>query len=257
MRRALEGNPDDLTALMTLDDVFARRGMHEEALKVLDRLAQRVAHSPSATELLLLEQLGTKRQSYVSDLGQPPPSEWRNMAELDRLVTTLLSQGRARTAADVLEKANPPERASWDVLDRMATIRLHLGEPAQARALWQQGMGEAPDPAVAAARIAATHLAEVDFEAARRAYRRALGAKPGLFEACYGLAILEQDAGDASAAYEMARKAVASAPNDVSREAAAKIRGAVERFATMVAGEARREAFAATGRGEDRLTLRP
>ena len=131
MRRALEGNPDDLTAPMTLDDVFALCGMHEEALKVLDRLEQRVAHSPSATGLLLLEQLGTKRQSYVSDLGEPPPSEWRNMAELDRLVTTLLSQGRARTAADVLEKANPPERAPWDMLDRMATLRLHLGEPAR------------------------------------------------------------------------------------------------------------------------------
>ena len=88
------------------------------------------------------------------------------MAELDRVVTGLLATGRAAAAADILEKANPPERASWDVLDRMATLRLHLGEPARARALWQKGLGEAPDPAVAAARIGATYLAEEDFESA-------------------------------------------------------------------------------------------
>ncbi len=164
------------------------------------------------------------------------------MAELDRVVTGLLATGRAAAAADILEKANPPERASWDVLDRMATLRLHLGEPARARALWQQGLGEAPDPAVAAARIGATYLAEEDFESARRAYRRALAAKPDLFEACYSLAVLEQDAGDATAAYELAKQAVASAPNDRSREAAAMIAAAVKRFAAST-GDSERQSL--------------
>jgi tetratricopeptide (TPR) repeat protein len=257
MRRTLDLDPYDMTTLMTLEDAYARRGMHEEALEVLDRLQERAARHPAANGLLLLQQLTTKRGHYVGELGETPALEWRNMAELDRLVTTLLSRGRSRTAADILEKANPPERASWDVLDRMATLRLHLGEPARARALWQQGMGGAPVPAVAAARIAATHLAEADFEAARRAYHRALGAKPDLFEACYGLAILELDAGDATAASEMARKAAATAPNDACREAAETIRRAAERFATTVADDGRRENLPATGRGADRLTLRP
>jgi tetratricopeptide (TPR) repeat protein len=230
LRRVLEREPDELTTLMSLDRALAQRGMHEEALDVLGRLEQRAVRHPAASEHIL-PKTAEERRFYESQLGDPPPSEWRNMAELDRLVTALLATGRARSAADVLEKANPPERSSWDVLDRMATLRLHLGEPARARALWQQGMGEAPDPAVAAARIAASHLAELDFEAARRDYHRALAAKPGLFEACYGLAVLEQDAGDATAALEMARKAEASAPDDHSREAAVSIARAVERFA--------------------------
>ena len=91
-------------------------------------------------------------------------------------------------------------------------------------------MGEAPDPAVAAARIGAAYLAEEDFESARKAYRRALAARPGLFEACYGLAVLELDAGDAAAAHDLATKAVAAAPDDRSRDAAARITRAVERF---------------------------
>ena len=157
------------------------------------------------------------------------------MAELDRVLTALLASGRAESAADVLEKANPPERSSWEVLDRMATLRLHLGEPARAPALWQRGMGEAPEPAVASARIGATHLAEEDFDAARLAYRRALESKPGLFEACFGLAVLEQDAGDATAAYELARKAVAAAPMIV-RATPRAIAAAVERFAAKPAG---------------------
>src|SRR5579875_872480 len=92
-------------------------------------------------------------------------------------------------------------------------------------------MGEAPNPAVAEARIGATYLAEEDFDAARRAYRRALAAKPGLFEACYGLAVLEADAGDAAVAEEMAKKAHAAAPDDRSRGAATLIARAVGRYA--------------------------
>ena len=54
------------------------------------------------------------------------------------------------------------------VLDRMATLRLHLGEPEQARDLWRRASA-VPNPAVRDARIAATFLAEEQFEAARGA----------------------------------------------------------------------------------------
>lgn len=231
MNRALEADPTDITTNVKIEEAYARRGMHEEALKAIERLTMIAARNPNPTVLVLLEQLGPKRAQYLRELGAPIPGDWRNMAELDRAVTAMLASGQARGAADALERAHPAERAPWDVLDRMATLRLHLGEPAQARAYWQRGMGEAPDPAIAAARIAATYLAEEDFEAARKSYRRALAAKPGLFEACYGLAVLEADAGEAAAALEMARKAVASAPDDRSRDASASLLQAVERFA--------------------------
>jgi tetratricopeptide (TPR) repeat protein len=203
--------------------------MHEAALAVLDRLARLAARHPRGSQIL--KEAEDKRRIHRDALGERPPLSWRNLVELDRLVTALLGTGRAQSAAEVLEQANPPERSSWEVLDRMATLRLHLGEPARARALWQQGMGEAPDPAVADARIGATHLAEENLDAARQAYGRALAAKPGLFEACYGLALLEADAGDATAATELAKRAVAAAPDDRSREAAALLARYIGRFA--------------------------
>ena len=46
---------------------------------------------------------------------------------------------------------------------------------------------------------------------------RHLPPQPGLFEARYGLAVLEQDAGRATAAYEQALAAIESAPSDVAR----------------------------------------
>ena len=238
LRRVHDADPDDFTTLMRLEDAYARRGMYEEALRATEWLIELSARHPNQEVQRILPELVLKREHYVRELGADTPLDWRNMAELDRLVTSLLATGKARSALEVLERAHPPERASWEVLDRMATLRLHLGDPVQARAMWQRGMGEAPDPAVAAARIAATHLAEEDFEAARRAYRRALAAKPGLFEACYGLAVLEADAGDATAAREMARKAVASAPDERSREAATNIAQAVEPFAAGAADPA-------------------
>jgi tetratricopeptide (TPR) repeat protein len=231
MNRVLEMDNMDITTTVKIEDAYARRGMHEEAVKAIERLTMIAARHPNPSVLMLVEELAPRRAQYLRELSSSVPGDWRNMAELDRVVTGLLATGRARGAADALEKAYPSERAPWDVLDQMATLRLHLGEPAKARTYWQRGMGEAPDPAVAAARIAATYLAEEDFEAARKAYRRALGAKPELFEACYGLAVLEADAGDAAAATVMARKAVILARDDRSREAAASLLKSVEPFA--------------------------
>jgi tetratricopeptide (TPR) repeat protein len=230
LRRGLEREPEDMSSLLRLDEAYARRGMHEAALGVLDRFAERAARHPAADELL--GQSEPKRAAHRRDLGEPPAITWRNLAELDRLVDALMATGRAETAAEVLEKANPPERAAWDVLDRIATLRLYLGEPGRARALWQRGISRAPDPSVATARIGATYLAEEDFDAARKAYQQALTGRPSLFEACYGLAVLEMDAGDAAAAHELAKRAIAAAPDDRSRASAALIAGAVERFAT-------------------------
>jgi hypothetical protein len=55
--------------------------------------------------------------------------------------------------------------------------------------------------------------------------------KPNLFEACYGLAVLEADAGDPTAATELAKQAVAAAPDGRSRKAAALLVRYVGRFA--------------------------
>ncbi|MGC8641494.1 MAG: tetratricopeptide repeat protein, partial [Isosphaeraceae bacterium] len=84
-------------------------------------------------------------------------------------------------------------------------------------------------------RIAATYLAEGRLDLARQAYEKALAADPGLFEARYGLAIVEQDAGRALAALEHALAAIESAPGDVSRSAARAIASALSPYAKLEA----------------------
>ena len=166
-------------------------------------------------------------------MGPPPPLQWRNLSELDQVVTALLASGRAKSAVVLLEEARTAERAPWEMADRIATLRLHLGEPARARAAWENAV-EVPQPAVREARIAATYLAENDFESARKHYRLALDAKPDLFEALYRLAVLEADSGDAATAFALAKKAVAAAPDDASRTAARLLATRVARFARGV-----------------------
>lgn len=230
LRRARDLAPDDVTTLVSLDEAYERQGMHEAALEVLDRVALLLAHHPAgAGELGRVE---SGRQYHLGKLGDPINPSWGNLAELDQVVTKLLATGRAATAAEVLEKANPPERSSWAALDRLATLRLHLGEPTRARSLWRVAAKTAPDPAVATARIAVTYLVEENPEAARTEFRLALETDPRLFEATYGLAVLEQDAGNAQAAFELATKAAALAPDDRSRESVALMLRLLKRFAT-------------------------
>ena len=108
--------------------------------------------------------------------------------------------------------------------DRLGTLWLHLGDPVRARATWEKAVPALPAAAaLRAARLAATHLVEGDFDAARRLYREAIGSAREHFEAYYGLAVLEQDAGRADAALAAARAAHAVAPNVVARSAAGAI----------------------------------
>ena len=205
LRHALDLAPHNPLIASTLRIAYDSRLMHEAALSLLDRV------SPN--------QEATARADYMRKMGAIPPLTWKNLSELDQLVTTLLGSGRPESAASVLEKASASDRAPWDIADRIGTLRLHLGEPSRARSAWEKTVAE-PQPGLREARIGTTYLAENDFESARKHYRLALDAKPDLFEALYCLAVLEQDAGNAAAAFELAKKAVTSAPDEASRAAA-------------------------------------
>jgi len=181
-------------------------------------------------ESLKQADLGLTPAEYRRKLGPPPPINWRNLSDLDRIVTAQLGTGRAESAALLLEQAHPAERAPWEVVDRIATLRLHLGEPRRARELWRKAV-TVPEPAIRDARIGTTYLVEGDFEAARRHYRQALEARPDLFEANYCLAVLEQDAGAAQPAYALARKAAGVAPDEPARSSARVIASSAAPFA--------------------------
>jgi tetratricopeptide (TPR) repeat protein len=229
MRRALEVAPDDFSTLILLSTAFESRGMTEAALPWLDRLVSlRPINEHQVAEQVKAE---AKRAVFRAGLGPVPPRSWKNLSELDQIVSGLLNAGRAQSAAEVLERAYPNEPRPWDVTDRLATLFLHLGEPAHARSFWAKAVTP-PHPAVRAARIALTHLVEGSFDAARNAYCDALALDPALFEAHYGLAVLEQDAGRAAEALASARQAAANAPNEVARNAAKAIAAFVSPYAS-------------------------
>ena len=224
LRRAHEIAPRDFLSLFLLKSLFEARGMDEAEVPVLEQLGRVVPIKPDQAECV--EAAKSLRDQLVRRLGNdaPPSADWKNLSELDKKLIDLLASGRVRSAAELLEQAYPGGRRLWEVSDRLGTLWLHLGEPARARAVWEAADAPA-GPAVAsrAARIGVTHLVEGDFDAARRRYREALTAAPDLFEAHYGLAVLEQDAGRADAALTAARAALAAAPGDVARSAAGAI----------------------------------
>ncbi len=227
-RRALQQSPRDFMTVLGLQEVYESRAMHEAELPLLERLVTLPTVNP--LQRMHVTSAAAAAAALRQRLGDPLPAFWKNLGELDRLVTDQLARGRAATAAAILEQAYPAEKAPWVILDRMATLHLHLGEPEKARDLWRRASA-VPNPPVRDARIAATFLVEEQFEAAREAYEQALAAQPGLFEARYGLAVLEQDAGRATAAYEQALAAIESAPSDVARASARAIASAVGPYA--------------------------
>jgi tetratricopeptide (TPR) repeat protein len=227
-RRAFEQTPRDFLTVMGLLQAYEARAMYEAELPMLERLV--TLPTTNALQRMHVASAEATAVQIRQRLGDPPPSAWKNLGQLHQLVTDQLSRGRAATAAAILEQAYPAEKAPWVIVDRMATLHLHLGEPEKARDLWRRATA-VPDPAVRDARIAATFLAEEQLQAARGAYEQALTAQPGLFEARYGLAVLEQDAGRATAAYEQALAAIESAPSDLARAAARAMASAVGPYA--------------------------
>ena len=228
LRRAQELAPDDFTTLMMLAKVFEDRRMDEAELSVLDPLVR--LRPINLLQRKTQVEKEARREQLRARLGPSPPRTWENLSDLDRIKGRLLDAGRVVGAADLLEFAYPTEPRLWEVTDQLATLRLHLGEPDRARALWEKAV-KPPRPAVRAARVAMTHLVEGSFDAARRSYRDARTAEPDLFEVHYGLAVLEQDAGRAAEALAEARAAEALAPSDVARAAARAIAAFVEPYA--------------------------
>jgi len=225
--RAMEIDPDDGYVQYFLAKSFLARGMDEPALPLLEKFTRQPNRNlPQQQEKAkATAQIATIR----SKLGATPSTNWANLSELDRVVAGLMAMGRASTLADVMEAAYRPEARPWEWADRLAVLRLHLGEPARARAVWLAATANAPE-ATRLARIAATYLVEGDFETSRKFYREAIAADPASFEGHFGLATLEMDAGRAFEATEQARLAGKAATTDHARAAARLIANAASPY---------------------------
>ena len=132
--------------------------MNEAALPLLNTLAS----LPTTNLYQAGEQAKNEaaRAEYLQKLGAPPATTWRNLSDLDQIVTTMLAAGRAESAANLLERAYPAEKAPWEMIDKMASLRLHLGEPARARELLRKAT-TTPWPGIQDARIGTTYLSIV------------------------------------------------------------------------------------------------
>jgi tetratricopeptide (TPR) repeat protein len=228
LKKALALYPDDFPTVFSLASLYYQREMNEEALPLLERLTVMSATNP--TKQQIQAEAGDLLAALRQALGPPPSTAWKNLSELDQVANALLATGRAEAAANFLERAYPKaESRPWEITDRIATIRLHLGRPDLARALWSASTP--PRPALRHARIGAAFLAEDDFDSARGAYKAALDAEPELFEALYGMAVLEYDAARPDQALAAARRAEKAAPSDLPRSTASALAASSAPFA--------------------------
>ena len=229
LRLALEIAPEDGFSLWSLARLYSSRGMDEAALPIVERFAALPYRNLSQKR----EKANANEQvaALRAHLGPDPKTDWGNLSDLDKVVADLLATGRAESAARVIESAYRPEARPWDWADRLALLRFHLGQPEKARAAWLAATGALAPVSVRTARVAATYLVEGDFDLARKTYREAIAADPNLFEAHYGLALIEQDTGHAPEALEAARLAEKAAPNDNARSAARLIGATAEPYA--------------------------
>ncbi len=220
LNRALAVKPDDGACLYYLSTLDTMRGMDEAALPLLEQYALQpnLNLDQQRQKAQMLDQAAAIRQK----LGPTPATKWANLSELEQLVDRLLASGRAATAAGVIEGAHRAEARPWFWADRLATLRLHLGQPDQARAVWRDAV-DPPSPALRSARVALTYLVEANDAAARQAYSEAIASDSNLFEAQFGLARVEQAAGQARAAIAAARRAETTAPTDRARALAREI----------------------------------
>jgi hypothetical protein len=117
------------------------------------------------------------------------PTRWRNLTELDQIVTKLLAMGRAKSAAE-LRWGPTAERATLGGPRRVATAS-HLGDP-RGRAHWQKLQSRSPGSVDRDTRVAfATYLVEGDFEAAQGRTSRPSSPKAAdLFEGVLQPAVL-------------------------------------------------------------------
>jgi tetratricopeptide (TPR) repeat protein len=206
-RQALVHQPDNAAAWRYLYQAFRVRGMADAQA---DAGLEWLRHDPriSAKERQEIQQL-------VQRVGPPPRPASLTPAHLPLLVGQLLDQHRPALAAELLDSA-PMESWDWRFAERVAGLYLHLGRPADARRVWEQAW-DCSSEALRECRLAGTYWAEGDFDAALHHYQEARQADPQRAEACWGLAMLYTQLGQAGLALDACRQGLRLSPSPRQR----------------------------------------
>src|SRR5262249_38150448 len=130
----------------------------------------------------------------------------------------LLRVGAPEEAARVVEaaQARGSLRWSWEFADEVAGLYMHLGRPADARRAWEAAE-DCPAPALRQCRGASRFWVERDFGEAIRRFEEAQAADPQSAEACWGLAMLHAQLGNAGPTLAACREGLQRKPNERQR----------------------------------------
>jgi hypothetical protein len=196
-RQALQRAPSDERVLQALLRSFGVRQMAD---------AQRaMAIQLLAPDTLPAEQTMALRR-LVDRIG-PAPSVPAG-ANVSEVIRRLLKAGRPAQAVRFAAEKGPPRGEPgwpWQTADALAGAAMHLGQPEQARAIWQNALNP-PSEAVRRERLASTFWVERDFEESVRQYSRAWSAEPRRDEPGRALAWLHTQRGAAGPALVACRQ---------------------------------------------------
>jgi tetratricopeptide (TPR) repeat protein len=205
-RRATELQPDNATSWNALAKSYKLRGMIDAQVAAEDR---RVTNDPRATRRER-EQVAELVGQLAAESAPPAPP---SVSELQVVVGQLLQRSRPEAAARALDEAEGRglTQWSWMFADQAAALYMHLGRPADARRVWQRADG-CPSEGARECRLAAADWVERDFDGAVRHFRAARAADPKSVEACWGLAMLHAQLGEAGPSREACRAGRELAP---------------------------------------------
>jgi tetratricopeptide (TPR) repeat protein len=193
LRRAVELKPTFATAWRTLARIYSQRRMIEPELA-------------AAGQWLQLD----------------PTVQPRQRAKLELQRQFLIGKNRPLTAIEQIEplvqRQSAHGQSSWDwsLAERAAGLSMHLGQPALAREIWQRAR-DCPSAALRLCRLASTYWVERDFAAAVNHYQQAQDKDPQLAEACWGLAMLHTQLGEADPALTACQRGLRLSLNEQQR----------------------------------------
>ncbi len=206
-RHGCEKAPNEAALLYVLYESFRARQMWDAQLKVWDQL-QTLGR-------------GTAQQAEIAKLRQHVDAANRQIAgrqgSLPDAITSRLKAGLPEAAVQLAEQAQRQQAVTWDeaTADRLAAAYLQLGRPTEARRIWEHS---AVSSTGRLCRLAGTYWTEQDLDAAIRLYQQALKQDARCAEACWALAVIHTQQGQARPALEACRKGLELSPTDVQRD---------------------------------------
>jgi tetratricopeptide (TPR) repeat protein len=207
-KRALEQEAGRASTWHFLHDVYAARVMLDAQVAAGKQWVLLDPRAPprQRDELLKLSARPQRR---------PPVPRPEQLAEL---TTQLVRDGRSEAAARVLQEAESRGSPawSWAFAEQAAGLYMHLGRPADARRAWEAA-ADCPSEALRRCRVAGTFWVERDFAEALRLFEEARDADPQSAEACWGLAMLHAQLGDAGPALAACTDGLRRQPNERQR----------------------------------------